>query len=122
MQKRTINESISIDSNKSRTLIKNESTFTDNIGNYAITNCFGSIENTLENMYFACDNKDQNRDTYISMGKRKKGSTLDRTIGQTDIMDGTGFWKNLIGFTCTYAIEYVDDVLFVPGKCKSSIN
>ena len=49
MQKRTVNESISTYSNKFRTLIKNESTFTDNIGNYAITNCFGSIENTLEN-------------------------------------------------------------------------
>ena len=52
MQKRTVNESISTYSNKFRTLIKNESTFTDNIGNYAITNCFGSIENTLKMQSF----------------------------------------------------------------------
>ena len=41
-----------------------------------IYKCHGSIlynkESTLENMYFACDNKDQNGDTYISMGKRKR--------------------------------------------------
>ena len=70
-------------------------------------------------MYFACDNKDQNGDTYISMGKRKKGSEADRAVGQSEIMDGTGFWKDFVGVTCTYAIEYVDDIVFVPGKMQA---
>ena len=35
--KRIVNESISIGNNKFRTLIKNESTFIDNKGNYGIT-------------------------------------------------------------------------------------
>ena len=46
--KRTVNESINIGKNKSRTLIKNESTFLDNIGNYGITTCLGTLENNLE--------------------------------------------------------------------------
>ena len=50
--KRTVNESINIGKNKSRTLIKNESTFLDNIGNYGITTCFGALENTLKNVEF----------------------------------------------------------------------
>ena len=105
---------------------RHEGGFETDMAKYGIYKCHGSIlynkESTLENMYFACDNKDQNGDTYISMGKRKKGSAVDRAIGQSEILDGTGFWKDFIGFTCTYAIEYVDDVVFVPGKCKGSIN
>ena len=48
--KRTVNESIDIGNNRSRTLIKNESTFIDNKGNYGITTCLGTLENTLENL------------------------------------------------------------------------
>lgn len=101
---------------------KHEGGFETDMAKYGIYKCHGSIlynkELTLENMYFACDNKDQNGDTYVSMGKRKKGSAVDIAIGQSEILDGTGFWKDFVGFTCTYAIEYVDDVVFVPGKCK----
>ena len=62
----------------------------------------------------------QNGDTYITMGKRKKGSEADRAVGQSEIIDGTGFWINYIGINCTYAIEYVDNIVFAPGKCKGS--
>ena len=48
MEKRTVNESISI----GKTIIKNESTFTDSKGNYGITTCFSSLEYTLENVEF----------------------------------------------------------------------
>tara|TARA_E500000178_G_C16911707_1_gene702966 strand:- start:175 stop:630 length:456 start_codon:yes stop_codon:yes gene_type:complete len=103
---------------------RHEGGFETDMAKYGIYKCHGSIlynkESTLENMIFACDNKDQNGDTYITMGKRKKGSAVDRAIGQSEILDGTGFWKDFIGFTCTYAIEYVDDVVFVPGKCIGS--
>ena len=103
---------------------KHEGGFETDMAKYGKYKCHGSIlynkESRLENMYFACDNKDQNGDTYISMGKRKKGSEADRAVGQSEIMDGTGFWKDFVGVTCTYAIEYVDDIVFVPGKCKHS--
>ena len=66
-------------------------------------------------MYFACENKDQKWDNYISIGKEKSSAVDRRTKGQTEILYETRFWKNFIGFTCTYAIEYLDDVVFVPG-------
>ena len=101
---------------------KHEGGFETDMVKYGTYKCKGSIlynkELKLENMYFACENKDQNGDTYVSMGKRKKGSAVDIAIGQSEILDGTGFWKDYIGYICTYAIEYVDDVVFVPGKCK----
>ena len=101
---------------------KHEGGFETDMVKYGTYKCHGSIlynkELKLENMYFACENKDQNGDTYVSMGKRKKGSAVDIAIGQSEILDGTGFWKGFIGFTCTYAIEYVDDIVFVPGRCK----
>ena len=34
----------------------------------------------------------------IFVGKRKKGSAVDRAIGQSEILDGTGFWKDFIRF------------------------
>ena len=103
---------------------KHEGGFETDIAKYGTYNCHGSIlynkESTLENMFFACVNKDQNGDTYITMGKRKKGSEVDRAVGQSEIIDGTGFWINYIGINCTYAIEYVDNIVFAPGKCKGS--
>ena len=101
---------------------RHEGGFETDIGKYGKYQCHGSIlynnESTLENMYFACNNIDQNGDSYISMGKRKRGSEIDRAVGQTEILDGTGFWKDFVNTTCTYAIEYIDNVVFAPGKCK----
>ena len=55
--KKKLNESISI----GKTLIKNESTFTDSKGNYGITNCFGTLQNTLENVEFNLKYKNINQ-------------------------------------------------------------
>ena len=55
---------------------RHEGGFETDIAKYGIYKCHGSIlynkESTLENMYILCDNKEQNGDTYISMGKREK--------------------------------------------------
>ena len=53
------------------------------------------------------------------MGKRKKGSDLDRAVGQTNIIDAEGFWKNYIGYKCTYSVVYVEEIVFSPVKCKN---
>ena len=101
---------------------KHEGGFETDIGKYGKYRCKGSIlynkASTLENMFFACESKDQNGDTFIGMGKRKKGSDMDRAVGQTNIISGEGFWKKYIGFTCTYSVVYVDDVVLSPVKCK----
>ena len=79
--------------------------FETDIGKYGKYQCNGSIlydnKSSLENMYFACKFKDQNGDAFIGMG-----------------IDGDGFWKDYIGYKCSYAIEYVEDIVFAPVKCK----
>ena len=98
--------------------------FETDIGKYGKYQCNGSIlydnKSSLENMYFACKFKDQNGDAFIGMGKRLKGSDMDRAVGKTILIDGDGFWKDYIGYKCSYAIEYVEDIVFAPVKCKKN--
>ena len=101
---------------------KHEGGFESNINKYGRYQCNGSIlynkKDALENMFFACKFKDQNGEGFISMGKRKKGSDIDRTVGQSTIIDGEGFWKKYLGYKCTYSIVYVEEIVFSPVKCK----
>ena len=94
---------------------------TDN-GKYGKYECNGSIlynkQSTLENMYYACRFEDQIGDDFITMGKRLKGSDLDRAVGQFKLIDGKGFWKDFLEYNCSYAVEYVDNIVFAPAKCK----
>ena len=96
--------------------------FEADIGKYGKYQCNGSIlynkESSLENMHFACEFKDQTGDIFIGMGKRLKGSDIDRAVGYLELVDGIGFWKDFIGYKCSYAIEYIDDIIFSPVKCK----
>ena len=70
-------------------------------------------------MFFACENFDQNGEKFINMGKRFKGSDMDRAVGNMSIIEGEGFWENYIGYKCTYAVEYVNKVIFAPAQCKN---
>ena len=101
---------------------KHEGGFETSIGKYGKYQCSGSIlynkESTLENMTFACEFKDQEGDIFIGMGKREKGSDIDRAIGKTNIISGKGFWKEFIGYQCTYSVVYVEELVFSPAKCK----
>ena len=101
---------------------KHSGGFETDIGKYGKYQCNGSIlynkEASLENMYFACEFKDQDGDIFIAMGKRLKGSDIDIAVGYSELVDGKGFWKNFIGYKCSYAVEYIDDIVFSPVKCK----
>ena len=69
-------------------------------------------------MYFACEFKDQDGDVFIGMVKRLKGSDIDRAVGYSELVDGQGFWKDFIGYKCSYSEEYIDDIVFSTVKCK----
>ena len=74
---------------------KHSGGFETDIGKYGKYQCNGSIlynkESSLENMYFACEFKDQDGDVFIGMGKRLKGSDVDRAVGYSELVDGKGF-------------------------------
>ena len=103
---------------------KHSGGFETNIDKYGKYQCKGSIlynnNSSLEDMYFACEFKDQNGDVFIGMGKRLKGSDMDRAVGKSELIDGKGFWKDYIGYRCSYAVEYVENIVFAPVKCKSN--
>ena len=96
--------------------------FETDIGKYGEYQCRGSIlynkKDKLENIYWACENKDQEGDRFINMGKRFKGSDIDRAVGMMSIIEAEGFWKSYLGYKCTYAVEYVDKVIFSTAQCK----
>ena len=101
---------------------KHSGGFETQMGKYGKYQCNGNIlyneQSTLENMYFACEHIDQNGDIFIAMGKRLKGSDMDIALGETVLVDGKGFWLDFVGYKCTYAVEYVSDIVFSPVKCK----
>ena len=118
--KRTVNESINIGNNKSRTLIKNESTFIDNKGNYGITTCLGTLENSLENVEFnlKCESINQKDERYWTKVYRGQGEQ-DAGVGTIEFIGGEGFYKSLIGKKCNYAIRYFRaDIFFFKQVCK----
>ena len=118
--KRTVNESINIGNNKSRTLIKNESTFIDNKGNYGITTCLGTLENTLDNVEFnlKCESINQKDERYWTKVYRDHGEQ-DAGVGTIEFIGGEGFYKSLIGKKCNYAISYFRaDIFFFKQVCK----
>ena len=100
-----------------------EGGFETDIGKYGEYQCRGSIlydkDEKLVNMFFACEHFDQNGEKFINMGKRFKGSDIDRAVGNMSIIEGEGFWKKYVGFNCTYAVEYVNKVIFAPAQCKN---
>ena len=118
--KRVINDTISLSSKKIRTLIKNEATFTDNRGNYGISICLGTLEKTENNIDFnlKCENTDQNNLRYWTKVSRGQGD-LDAGVGTVEIIGGEGYYKNLVGNKCTYAIKYFrSDIFFLRQVCK----
>ena len=101
---------------------KHEGGFNTNIGRYGVYYCSGSIfynkKGALENMTYACEFSDQMKERFYSKGNRIKGSQSDRSIGKMKIYEGEGFWKDYVGFNCTYGLEYVENIVFVSAKCR----
>ncbi len=120
----TINKVTKFPSRGKFIAFKHSGGFEIDIGKYGKYQCNGSIlynkESSLENMHFAYEFKDQNGDFFIGMGKRLKGSDIDRAVGYTEIVDGQGFWEDFIGYKCSYAVEYIDDIVFSSVKCKNN--
>ena len=101
---------------------RHEGGFKSNIARYGSYFCEGSIfydnKNLLENMSLFCELTDQNGDKFYTIGKRKVGSEVEIAVGKTVIFDANGFWEKYIGLECKYGLEYVNDILFSPQKCK----
>ena len=120
--KTTRQNNIALPNGKRYLSFRHEGGFKSTIARYGSYFCEGSIfynkDNLLESMNLFCELTDQNGDKQYTTGKRRVGSEIDIALGQTVIFDASGFWEKYIGLECTYVIEYVNDILFSPQKCK----
>ena len=115
-------EKVDFPSGKKFISFRHEGGFETSIARYGFYYCTGSIlydnNESLEDMTFACEFKDQKNDKFFSMGTRDKGSDLDRSLGKMKIVEGTGFWKSYAGHSCIYGLEYVEKIIFVKANCR----
>ncbi len=115
-------EVVSFPSGKKFISFKHAGGFETTIAKYGAYSCTGNMFydkiGSLEDMNYACEFKDQNGDKFYATGSRKKGSTIDRSLGTMIIVEGKGYWKAHEKKICTYALEKVDQVVFVKSSCK----
>ena len=120
--KTTRQNNIDLPNGKRYVSFRHEGGFKSTLAKYGSYFCEGSIyynkKNLLESMNLFCELTDQNGDKQYTTGKRRLGSEDDIALGQTVIFDASGFWKKYVGLECTYVIEYVNNILFSPQKCK----
>ena len=118
--KRTFSETINISANTTRTILKNESTFTDNQGDYGIQTCLGTLEKTNSEVEFnlKCEGINQKKEKFYLKVFRKTDEN-DAGIGSVIYLGGTGKYKKMIDKECKYAIRYFrEDIFFFRQMCK----
>ena len=115
-------EEVIFPSGKKFISFRHEGGFETSIARYGFYYCTGSMiydkKSNLEDMTYACEFKDQNNESFFSVGTRDKGSETDRSLGKMEILEGIGFWKKYTGTTCIYGLEYVEKIIFVKANCK----
>ena len=89
--KRTFSETINISDKTTRTILKNESTFTDNQGDYGVQTCLGTLEKTKNEVEFnlKCEGINQKNEKFYQKIFRKTDDN-DAGIGTVIYLGGTG--------------------------------
>ena len=101
-------------------LYENKIGWTDNLGNYGKSFCFGRIKilnSIAEKFNLICESTDQNGNKSWSEFSRADTS-MDAGAGKSRYIDGTGIYKGFIGAECIFSTKYLDDNLFFKTKCK----
>tara|TARA_E500000331_G_C17155238_1_gene669241 strand:- start:559 stop:996 length:438 start_codon:yes stop_codon:yes gene_type:complete len=118
--KRTYSETINISEHNTRTILKNESTFTDNQGDYGIQTCLGTLDKSKDDVEFnlKCEGVNQNNEKYWLKVFRKTAEN-DAGVGEVKYLAGTGKYKIMINKKCQYAIRYFrKDIFFFRQACN----
>ena len=97
-------------------------TWENNLGNYGIIKCMGTVKKMLNNeidLNIMCESNDKNGYTGWSLLKRT--GNMESGVGYAEIIDSTIPDKDLwIGTKCTYATNYLNNVGFTMQKCPLS--
>ena len=118
--KETYNFSIDTKDGYSKQIRKTEGTWTDNLGNYGINTCVGTLiqDNKKINLDLICENIDQDKEK--SWSKLYRKNTIDDSVvGVIEYIDATEKYKFLIGKKCNYALKFYEkSFFFFKHKCK----
>ena len=101
-------------------LYENNIGWTDNLGNYGKSFCFGRIkiiDSIAEKFHLICESTDQNGNKSWSEFSRSD-TNMDAGAGKSKYIDGTGIYKGFIGAECIFSTKYLEDNLFFKTKCK----
>ena len=101
-------------------LYENRIGWTDNLGNYGKSFCFGRIKivnEVADNFNLICESIDQNKDkNWVEFSR--SDTNMEAGAGRSKYVDGTGIYKNFIGSECIFSTNYFEDNLFFKKKCK----
>ena len=118
--KETYNFSIDTKDGYSKQIRKTEGTWTDNLGNYGINTCVGTLiqDNKKINLDLICENIDQDKEK--SWSKLYRKNTIDDSVvGVIEYIDATEKYKFLIGKKCNYALKFYEkSFFFFKHKCN----
>jgi len=110
--------------------IETKGQWKDSNGQYGLVFCHGNIisENGTKKLQSFCEYKDRDNDkawTVLTSNKQidldNKMYQFDTTaeIGKNIYLNGSGKYKSLIGYECTFAVKYYDEEYnFLVQKCK----
>ena len=108
-------------SNNSKYLLyENNIGWTDSLGNYGKSFCFGRIKilnSIAEKFNLICESTDQNGNKSWSEFSRAD-TNMDAGAGKSKYIDGTGIYEDFIGSECIFSTKYLEDNLFFKTKCK----
>ena len=101
-------------------LYENNSGWTDNLGNYGKSFCFGRIKivnKVADEFNLICESIDQNGDKNWAEFSRSD-TNMDAGAGNSIFIGGTGIYRDFIGAKCIFSTKYLENNLFFKTKCK----
>ena len=110
--------------------IETKGQWKDSNGQYGLVFCHGNIisENGIKKLQSFCEYKDRDNDKAWTVLTSNKEIDLDNKmyqfdttaeIGKNIYLNGSGKYKSLIGYKCTFAVKYYDEEYnFLVQKCK----
>ena len=103
-----------------KSIVVNESTWTDSNGDFGIVLSLGTIDKFLDNsviLNLACSGRNQDNEKFTGDIIRKRDSQ-EAGVGIFTYMNGTGKFERLIGRKCNLAVKYIDEFSFYRHRCK----
>ena len=101
-------------------LYENNIGWTDNLGNFGKSFCFGRIKTKKEitdEFNLICETENQNGDKNWAEFSRID-TNMNAGAGNSRYIDGTGVYKGFIGADCIFSTKYLEEKFFFKSICK----